>query len=294
MSLPLTVIGGYLGAGKTTLINRILAANHGLRLLVLVNDFGAINIDAQLLASSSEGTIALTNGCVCCTMNVDLFTAIGKVLDRADRPDHLVVEASGIGNPARIANLALAEPELRYSGIVTVVDGVNFPTFARDPQIGPQVSEQVQVADLVAISKASPSDEGIRALIGDLGGTRIVSANDVESIVALSLDSGLSESFADNDSLPHPSYRHWTCVDPVPMNRSEIEHHLRTRPDGVLRVKGFIPNRIAGSWEVHVVGETATLSLRSGSATAGLVAIGVSEARNAGDIDAWLRAFGRF
>ena len=237
--LPLTVIGGYLGAGKTTLINRILAMDHGLRLVVLVNDFGAINIDAQMLASSSEDTIALTNGCVCCTMSADLFMAVGRLLDRADRPDHLIVEASGIGNPARIANLALAEPELRYSGIVSVVDGVNFPTFARDPQIGPQVSEQVQVADLVAISRTDATDEGIWALLTDLGVTRAVPAEDIESIMALSLEKGLSGSIADRDISPHPSYRHWTSPDPVPMTRSEIECHVRTRPDGVLRLKGL-------------------------------------------------------
>ena len=80
MTLPLTVIGGYLGAGKTTLINRVLAGDHGLRLMVMVNDFGAINIDAELLASATEDRMELTNGCVCCTMGADLFLAIGSSL----------------------------------------------------------------------------------------------------------------------------------------------------------------------------------------------------------------------
>ena len=90
MTLPLTVIGGYLGAGKTTLINRVLAGDHGLRLMVMVNDFGAINIDAELLASATEDRMELTNGCVCCTMGADLFLAIGDVLRGldADHSDH--------------------------------------------------------------------------------------------------------------------------------------------------------------------------------------------------------------
>ncbi|MFT7136469.1 MAG: G3E family GTPase, partial [Akkermansiaceae bacterium] len=71
--LPLTVISGYLGAGKTTLINRLLAEDHGLKLMVMVNDFGAINIDAELIAEAGEDTMTLTNGCVCCTMGNDLF-----------------------------------------------------------------------------------------------------------------------------------------------------------------------------------------------------------------------------
>ncbi|MEY8840033.1 GTP-binding protein, partial [Cribrihabitans sp. XS_ASV171] len=128
MRLPLTVVSGYLGAGKTTLINRLLAEDHGLRLLVMVNDFGAINIDAALIAAQGDDTIALTNGCVCCTMGADLFMALGDALDRRPRPDHLVIEASGIADPAAIANAAKAEPELSYAGIVTLVDGENGAT----------------------------------------------------------------------------------------------------------------------------------------------------------------------
>ena len=287
--LPLTVIGGYLGAGKTTLINRVLATSHGLRIVVLVNDFGAMNIDARMLASSSEDTIALINGCVCCTMGADLFAAVGKVLDRVEKPDHLIVEASGIGNPARIANLALAEPELRYSGIVCVVDGLNFPTFARDPQIGDQVSEQVRVADLVAISKIEAPSEGLEALLAGLGAPCLVSADDVESVLGLSLDMNHSG----NDASPHPSYRSWTWREPRPMSRSEIESHLSTRPDGLLRLKGFIPNVSDGCWEVHVVGKTATVSFCTDPMSAGLVALAIAGTRHVKSIDHWWAAFVR-
>ena len=142
--LPLTVIAGYLGAGKTTLINRLLAEPHGARLMVLVNDFGAINIDAELLESADEDTLTLSNGCVCCTIGGDLFMAIGDALDRVPRPDHLVIEASGVAQPAKIANAALAERELLYSGIVTVVDALNYPALARDSLVGEQVKTQVR------------------------------------------------------------------------------------------------------------------------------------------------------
>ena len=109
--LPMSVISGYLGAGKTTFINQLLAGDHGLSLMVLVNDFGAVNIDAALLASKDDDTIALTNGCVCCTMGSDLYLALGDALDRRPRPDHLIVEASGVADPARIANAAQAAAE---------------------------------------------------------------------------------------------------------------------------------------------------------------------------------------
>ena len=149
MSLPLTVIGGYLGAGKTSLINRLLAENHGLRLLILVNDFGAINIDASLIEAAEDDMIALSNGCVCCTMGADLFLAIGDILDRDQLPDHLIVEASGIADPSAIAQVALAEPDLEYGGIVTVVDAIEFDRLSQDTLIGAQVLGQVDVADVV-------------------------------------------------------------------------------------------------------------------------------------------------
>ena len=117
--LPLTVLGGYLGAGKTTLLNRLLSEDHGQRILVMVNDFGAINIDASLIAAASSDTLTLSNGCVCCTMGADLFMAMGDALDRRPRPDHLVIEASGVADPAKIAdiriqgNKAFSEGQLR-------------------------------------------------------------------------------------------------------------------------------------------------------------------------------------
>jgi len=105
--IPLSVISGYLGAGKTTLINRLLAEDHGLKLLVMVNDFGAINIDEALIAQSGEDAIALTNGCICCSMGADLYLAIGDILQRDQRPDHIVIEASGVAvsHPCRVMRL---------------------------------------------------------------------------------------------------------------------------------------------------------------------------------------------
>ena len=87
--LPVTVLSGYLGSGKTTLINRLLAEDHGLRLMVVVNDFGAVNIDDALITAEEGETLALTNGCVCCSMDQDLQMALRKIVIQADRPDHI-------------------------------------------------------------------------------------------------------------------------------------------------------------------------------------------------------------
>ena len=131
--LPVTIISGYLGAGKTTLINRLLAEDHGLKLAVIVNDFGAVNIDDALIQDTDGGKIALTNGCVCCTMGDDLAAGAAQVLNRPEHPDHLVIEASGISDPVAIANSVLNENGLSYGGIVTLVDAENAANAAERP-----------------------------------------------------------------------------------------------------------------------------------------------------------------
>jgi hypothetical protein len=101
--VPVTIIGGYLGAGKTTLINALLAADHGRRLAVLVNDFGAVNIDVELIERHDGETISLTNGCICCSIADSLGESLDQVLALEPRPDQIVIEASGVADPAAIA-----------------------------------------------------------------------------------------------------------------------------------------------------------------------------------------------
>lgn len=277
MRLPLTVIGGYLGAGKTTLINRLLSEDHGLRLLVMVNDFGAINIDAGLLKSASEDTLELSNGCVCCTMGADLFMAVGDVLDRPNRPDHLVIEASGIADPARIAQVAQAEPDLTYGGIAVVVDALAYDALSADPQIGAQVRGQVEVADVLLVSK---TDAGgwPRSL-----GRDAIDLADVDVVVPLLV--GLAGGAAPEAGHGHLAYVSWSQTDPKPRSRAEIEALVKVRPPHLLRFKGVVPDGATG-WEVHCVGATWSVKAAQNLPT-GVVGIGLKGRITPEEISAW-------
>ena len=282
MRLPLTVISGYLGAGKTTLINRLLAEDHGRRLLVLVNDFGAINIDAALIAASGDDTIALTNGCVCCTMGGDLFMALGDALDRDPRPDHLIVEASGIADPAAIANAAIAEPDLIYAGIVTLVDALNTPALLEDPLIAPQVAQQITAADLVLISKANAPDPALTARLAGLGARAPAPLTDAP-LADLLL--GLPPLRRGHGTAPHPAYARWQHDSAEPISRASLGDRLAARPAGLYRLKGFVLTD-DGGYELHVVGRHVD-ARRAATDRTVLVGLGPAARITPDEIERW-------
>ncbi|MEO6268812.1 MAG: GTP-binding protein, partial [Lautropia sp.] len=177
--LPLTVIGGFLGSGKTTLLNHWLRGAGQQRLAVLVNDFGSLNIDADLVAAASGDMIALTNGCVCCSIGDDMNRALIRVLD-ADPPfDAVVIEASGVGDPWRIAQVGLADPGLAFGGVIVLLDASAAQAQAGDPLLADSVLRQLRAADLVLLNKTDLVSAGelaeVRAwLEGVVGGAPVL------------------------------------------------------------------------------------------------------------------------
>ncbi len=284
--LPLSVISGYLGAGKTTLINRLLAEDHGLRLLVMVNDFGAINIDAALLASATDDTLTLSNGCVCCTMGADLFLAVGDVLDRAERPDHLIIEASGIADPARIAQVAQAEPELSYGGIITVVDAQGYAALAADPQIGAQVAGQVRVADLICLSKTTGETGALSLDLSIQSGAQVFDLAEVTALapILFGVEAGTVPQLPVQ---PHHAYVAWDHTSSEQMTHAALIARLTARPKALFRFKGFVSHDAQSAWEVHCVGPSVSVKPLKSPHETQVVGIGLAARISTDQIEHW-------
>ncbi|UWQ28541.1 GTP-binding protein [Leisingera sp. M523] len=283
--LPVTIISGYLGAGKTTLINRLLAEDHGLKLTVIVNDFGAINIDDALIQDTAGGTIALTNGCACCTMGDDLSLALRDILNRPGRPDHLVIEASGISDPVAIANSVLNERGLSYGGIVTLVDAENAGTLLNDPLVAPQAEQQIRAADLVIVSKCDGMNQTVSALLAKAGARTPTVLN----------GSPVAELLFDVVPLPkgtavaaHPAYTTWQHRSNDVLDRRALGNKLADRPAGLYRMKGFVLTS-GGAYELHVVGRHVEAKRCQAEETV-LVGLGPANRISRDEIEAWWAA----
>ncbi|MBT7180932.1 MAG: GTP-binding protein, partial [Acidiferrobacteraceae bacterium] len=158
-ALPVSIITGYLGAGKTTFINQLLSNPNELAITILVNDFGSISIDDALIESQSADTITLANGCICCTLGSSLVTTLCSVLDAPRRPDWLIIEASGVAEPAKLYNIAKAEPDLSLENVICLVDCATISDWLSDHDVGSVVARQVQQSDLLLLNKCDLVDE---------------------------------------------------------------------------------------------------------------------------------------
>ena len=147
------IVGGYLGAGKTTLVNHLLRHAGGRRIAVMVNDFGELTIDADLIEGAEGSVLALAGGCVCCSFGSDLIGALQEVLQRQPPPDLILIETSGVALPAAVARSARLLPGLRIEGIVLLLDAETVRQRAEDPYVGDLVRQQLLDADLLIPNK---------------------------------------------------------------------------------------------------------------------------------------------
>lgn len=249
--IDVTVIGGYLGAGKTTLVNHVLRTATE-RIAVLVNDFGDVNIDLELIADHDGATISLTNGCICCSLVDGFAAALANVRAAEPAPDRLVIEASGVADPASVAAYGHA-PGLRLDATIVVVDAETVRERARDAYVGDTVIAQLRSADIIVLNKldlvASEAAGATRSwLMERAPGAAVVDA--VESAVdprvlfgSIAAPAAATATDTDTDGPgPRAEDRYeswtWTCAEPVP--RATIVAFVESLPEGVVRAKGVL------------------------------------------------------
>ena len=283
--IPLTVVGGFLGTGKTSLLNRILGGLASVRVAVLVNDFGAVNIDADLLAGHGGDTIALTNGCVCCSIGGDLTDALIRVMSRTPAPQWIVVEASGVSDPWRIAQVATADPGLELDGVIVLADAGSIREHAAQPLLRDTVLGQLAAADVLVINKCDLVGDAqlarLRAWIRDLAPrTPVFEATRADVPLAALTGVAAERVGAGNRAAGAHASRFESvavsCRDRL--SASRLRQLLASMPAGVLRAKGIVATDEADAALLQFCGRHGSLRPIAGGPfrSAGrIVAVGV-------------------
>lgn len=289
-TISVTVIGGFLGAGKTTFVNHLLRSG-GPRTAVLVNDFGEVNIDATLIASHDGTTMTLTNGCICCSIGTSFIDTMCKVLDAAVPFERIVIEASGVGDPWKIAEIALIEPSLRLDQVIVLADASRIAQLVDDARVGDTVRGQFERCDVVLLNKTDLVDcdalaaaqAAVQRLRPDV---RIVATAqgamptlaELETPVATS---GFRADAAEQVVIDHGStFKSWAYRRAGRFDRNRLACAVDKLPPQLLRLKGSC--RLAGEDDAKVFQMVESVwslsSADTGVAEPGIVLIGVGTA----------------
>ncbi len=281
--IPVVVLAGFLGSGKTTLLNHLLRNRAGNRIGVIVNDFGAIEIDAMTVAGQVGSTVSLGDGCLCCAVDAgELDVYLATLTRPAARLDVIVIEASGLAEPQELVRMLLASdnPRVRYGGLVEVVDAAEF---LETRERHPEMDRHLTVADLVVLNKTDRVPEArldaVREAVASTGsGAAVIGAVHGRIDPGLLFDPVLRQEEDDNtrqltfedllreadqeadgghaDHL-HAAYESVSFTSDVPMDPRRLMAFLDSRPTGLYRIKGFVDfgaGDRGNAYALHAVG----------------------------------------
>jgi len=258
--IPVTVLTGYLGAGKTTLLNRILTENHGKKYAVIINEFGELGVDNDLVVDTDEEVFEMNNGCICCTVRGDLIRIVNGLMKRSNKFDGIIVETTGLANPAPVAQTFFVDEDVkaktRLDAIVTVVDAKHLLARLED---SPEAADQIAFADVIVLNKLDlvrPEElaaveariRGInrfaeihQATRGDVPIDKLLglAAFDLQRVLQSVPDFLEEDSHTHNEHLTSISLSVSAPLDARKFN-TWIGHILQTEGQNILRTKGIL------------------------------------------------------
>ncbi|MGI9408523.1 MAG: CobW family GTP-binding protein [Hyphomicrobiaceae bacterium] len=285
--LPVTVIGGYLGAGKTTLVNHLLRNADGLRIAVLVNEFGTLPIDADLIEAQDENVIAIAGGCVCCSYGNDLIMAMIELAEMEPRPERVLLEASGVALPGAIAASVGLLQHYRLDGVIVMADAETVCGLADDIYMGDTITRQLQDADLIVVNKVDLISESRRSQIDVWFQERFPDAKQVAAERAFLPLEIVFDSIAPKQPRPHHhSSNHGDLFETMtfgvtdPVNPHRLAEELVADDLGIIRAKGFVRTAKSDNCEIQLVGKRTSVALAEPSESLGLVCIGIASQLN--------------
>ena len=256
---PVTVITGYLGAGKTTLLNRILTQEHGKKVAVIVNEFGEIGIDNQLVVNTDEEIFEMNNGCICCTVRGDLIRIIGNLMQRRDKFEHLIIETTGLADPAPVVQTFFFDEDIQANldldAVVTVVDAKH----VWEHWDSDEVQEQIAFANVILINKMDlVTSEQLTELKQRIRSMNAIvkiyqtqhcqlGIEQVLGVKAFDLDRALEidPEFLSEDAHEHDESVYSVAIaEPQPLDFTKLNHWitqlLETQGSNIFRMKGIL------------------------------------------------------
>ncbi|MDJ0612951.1 MAG: GTP-binding protein [Rhizobiaceae bacterium] len=280
LTIPVTVIGGYLGAGKTTLINHLLRNADGRKLAILVNEFGELPIDEDLIEAESDDLISLAGGCICCSYGNDLVAALVKLADTKLKPDHVVIESSGVAIPSSIAGSVSILEGYSLDGVIVLVDAQNVLERASDTYLSDTILRQLTDSNIVLLNKADlVSGQQLTELkywlADNAQGAHIIATSNSRVPLEVVLQSQSEHYISSFDTKPKhlEGFETKTIFPDRPLDLIQFGNELIEKNPDLVRVKGFAKNLSGEIKTIQIVGKYLNISDAPTSVSPGIVLI---------------------